>query len=356
MPLKSRWQVPIPDTHLASLVFTSPTHPLSTTQRCLIEAARPDTHYFTVHDFRLWSQRFAAGLRKAGVQPGDRILFFSGNDLFYMVVFMGTIMAGAIFTGANPTFVPRELAYQLQDSSATFLICAEASLDTGIAAAQQIGMGRDRIFVFNNAVYEGSKGEGSKLRGCRYWGELIASEDEGRQFSWDPLTTPPSAASDTILALNYSSGTTGKPKGVEITHRNYVANTLQSLHLAQLDPEYEEKNSKARWLGFLPMYHAMAQTFAVSAILRRIPVYVMPKFDFFKVLEYTERFRISSLLLVPPVVVALAKHPAARKYDLSSVQGITCGAAPLGRDVCEQVEALWKDGSVNIKQGWGMTE
>ncbi|KAL1983853.1 hypothetical protein VTN96DRAFT_9854 [Rasamsonia emersonii] len=352
MPLKSRWQVPIPDIHLASLVFTSPTHPLSTTQRCLIETARPDTHFFTVHDFRLWSQRFAAGLRKAGVQPGDRILFFSGNDLFYMVVFMGTIMAGAIFTGANPTYVPRELAYQLQDSGATYLICAEASLDTGIAAAEQIGMGRDRIFVFNNAVYEG-KGEGK--RGCRYWGELIASEDEGCQFAWDPLETP-SAASETVLALNYSSGTTGKPKGVEITHKNYVANTLQSLHLAKLDPEYEEKNKKARWLCFLPLYHAMAQTIAVSAILRRVPVYVMPRFDFLKVLEYTERFRISSLFLVPPVVVALAKHPAAKKYDLSSVQSISCGAAPLGRDVCEQVEALWKDGSVNIKQGWGMTE
>ncbi|KAL1969436.1 hypothetical protein VTN77DRAFT_8874 [Rasamsonia byssochlamydoides] len=351
MPVKSRWEVPIPDTHLASLIFKSPTHPLSKTQRCLLEAARPDTHYFTVHDYRLWSQRFAAGLRKSGIKPGDRILFFSGNDLFYMVVFMGTIMAGAIFTGANPTYVPRELAYQLQDSGATYLLCAESSLDTGIAAAELIGMSKNRIFVFNNAVYEG-KGEGK--RGCRYWGELIASEEEGSRFAWDPLDTP--AAADSVLALNYSSGTTGKPKGVEITHKNYVANTVQALHLSKLDPEFEEKDKRARWLAFLPMYHAMSQTLTVSAILRRIPVYVQPRFDFLKVLEYIERFRITTLIIVPPIVVALAKHPAVKKYDLSSVESISCGAAPLGREVCEEAEALWKSGEVNIKQGWGMTE
>jgi 4-coumarate--CoA ligase len=350
MPLKSRWTVPIPNYHLASYVFQSPTHPLSKTQRCLLEAERPDSHYFTVHDFRLWSQRFAAGLRKSGVKPGDRILFYSGNDLFYLVVFFGTIMAGAIFTGANPTYLPRELAYQLKDSEATYLICGESSLDAGIAAAEQIGMSRDKIFVFNNALYDG-QGEGQK--GCRYWGELIASEEEGRQFAWDPLDTP--EAADTILALNYSSGTTGKAKGVEITHKNYVANALQTRYVIELDPDLPEKDKKARWLGFLPMYHAFGQTYAVAAVHRRIPLYVMPRFDFIKVLEYIERFRISTLYVVPPVVVALAKHPAVKKYDLSSVQSIGCGAAPLGRETCEEAEALWK-GAVNIKQGWGMTE
>ncbi|KAF7625436.1 putative 4-coumarate-CoA ligase [Aspergillus flavus] len=354
MPFKSRWQVHVPDAHLATVLFTSPTHPLSKTHRCFSEAARPDTHYFTTHDFRLWSKRFAAGLRKAGLQPGDRVLLFSGNDLFFPVVFMGIIMAGGIFSGANPTYVARELAYQLQDSGATYLICADGSLDTGIEAAQVAGLSRDRVFVFNNAIFDG-RGEGKM--GCRYWGELVASAEEGSQFEWDDLSTPEKA--NRTLALNYSSGTTGRPKGVEISHKNYCANMLQANQSFYLNPDWKARNARARFLCFLPMYHAMAQNiFIANALKREVPVYIMPKFDFIKMLEYTEKFRITDLILVPPVVVALAKHPAVRsgKYDLSSVEGIGSGAAPLGREVCDEVEALWEPGRVNVKQGWGMTE
>lgn len=352
MPLKSRWQIDIPNAHLASVLFTSPSQPLSKTHRCFSEAARPDTHYFTTHDYRLWSQRFAAGLRRSGIRPGDRVLLFSGNDLFFPVVFMGIIMAGGVFTGANPTFVARELAYQLQDSGATYLICADASLDTGVEAAQIAGLPRDNVFVFDNAIYDG---RGSGRLGCRYWGELVASVKEGDGFVWEELSTPELA--DKNLALNYSSGTTGLPKAVEISHKNYIANMLQYVHHASLNPDHEARNARARWLCFLPMYHAMAQNiFIAAALLRGIPVYIMPKFDFIKMLEYTQKFRISDLILVPPVVVALAKHPAVKNYDLSSVEAVGSGAAPLGREVCEEVEKLWEPGKINVKQGWGMTE
>ena len=81
----------------------------------------------------------------------------------------------------------------------------------------------------------------------------------------------------------------------------------------------------------------------------------MPKFDFIQFLEYTQKFRITDYTLVPPIAVLLAKHPAVEKYDLSSVEHVSCGAAPLGRDVSEQVER--RLGSrLNLKQGWGMTE
>lgn len=352
MPFTSRWQIDIPDTHLASLLFTSPTASLSKTHRSFSEAARPDSHYFTTHDFRLWSQRFAAGLRKSGLKPGDRVLLFSGNDLFFPVVFMGVIMAGGVFTGANPTFVARELAYQLQDSGARYLICADGSLETGVEAAQMAGLGRERVFVFDNRIYDG---QGAGRLGCPYWGSLVASVEEGNGFAWEELSTPEKA--DSTLALNYSSGTTGVPKGVIISHKNYVANMLQYNHQAVLNPDYEARNARTRWLCFLPMYHAMAQNIFIAAALRRsVPVYIMPKFDFIKVLEYTQKFRITDLILVPPVVVALAKHPAVKKFDLSSVEAVGSGAAPLGREVCEEVEALWEPGKINVKQGWGMTE
>lgn len=352
MPYKSRWSIDIPNAHLASVLLTSPTAPLSKTAPCFLEAARPETHYFTPHDFRLWSQRFAAGLRKSGLKPGDRVLLFSGNDLFYPVVFMGIIMAGGIFTGANPTYVARELAFQLQDSGATYLICAAGSLDTGLDAAKQAGLSRDQIFVFDNAIYDGA---GQGQQGCRYWGDLVASPEEGQGFAWDELSSP--AQADTTLVLNYSSGTTGRPKGVEITHKNYVANMLQYVYMGTLNEDYEAKLGRARWLCFLPLYHAMAQNiFIAAALYRKTPVYVMPKFDFLKVLEYTQTFRITDFIFVPPVMVLLAKHPAVKKFDLSSVESVGSGAAPLGREVCAEVEKLWPDGKINVKQGWGMTE
>jgi 4-coumarate--CoA ligase len=82
----------------------------------------------------------------------------------------------------------------------------------------------------------------------------------------------------------------------------------------------------------------------------------MPKFDFIQMLEYVQKYRITFLILVPPVVVAMAKHPITKKYDLSSVENVGSGAAPLGREVCVELEKLWPDGRVNVKQGWGMTE
>ncbi|KAJ5161617.1 hypothetical protein N7492_007009 [Penicillium capsulatum] len=352
MPYKSRWQIDIPHAHLASVLLTSPTASLSTAKPCFLEAARPDTHFLTPHTFRLWSQRVAAGLRRSGVKTGDRVLLFAGNDLFYPVVFMGVIMAGAIFTGANPTYVARELAFQLQDSGATYLLCARASLAAGLEAAKQAGISRDRVFVYDSGVYEG---RGASQDGCRYWGELVATEEEGRGFAWDELSTPELA--DRTLVLNYSSGTTGKPKGVEITHKNYVANMLQYNFFSTLWPDHQARQERARWLCFLPMYHAMAQNIYIAAALgSNTPVYIMPRFDFIQVLEYVQTFRITELILVPPVMVLLAKHPAVKKYDLSSVDNVASGAAPLGREVCVDVEKLWPPGKINVKQGWGMTE
>ena len=351
MPLKSRWSIPIPDAALPTVIFKSPTHPLSKTRRSFSDAARPDTHYLTTHDYRLWCQRFAAGLRKSGLRPGDRVLLFSANNLLFPVAFMGVVMAGCIFTGANPTYTPRELAYQLKDSGASYLLCADGSIDTGLAAADSIGMGRDKVFVYNDAVYDG-KVEG--LKGCRHWGELIASEEEGSRFVWDPLGSP--AEADRTLALNYSSGTTGVPKGVEISHKNYVANLLQFNHSTTLDPDYEARRKDARFLCFLPFYHAMAQNiFIASALMREIPVYIMARFDFVQMLEYIQKFRTSDLIMVPPIAIALTKHPAVKQYDLSSIQSLGSGAAPLGLEVSEELESMFSN-RMNVRQGWGMTE
>lgn len=141
-----------------------------------------------------------------------------------------------------------------------------------------------------------------------------------------------------------------------LTHRNYISNCLQHQHLPTLRPDYKQRNARAKWLCFLPMYHAMAQTIYCSgAIMREIPVYLMSKFDFIQVLEAIQKFKITDFTMVPPIAVMVAKHPAVKKYDLSSIDNITSGAAPLGSEATRELEKVW-GGRLNLKQGWGMTE
>lgn len=105
------------------------------------------------------------------------------------------------------------------------------------------------------------------------------------------------------------------------------------------------------------MYHAMAQTiYCAGGPSKRIPVYIMHRFDFQKMLQCVQNFRITELQLVPPIVVAMTKSPLVKQYDLSSVEYAGSGAAPLGAEVSAEFAKLWPPGVMNIKQGYGMTE
>lgn len=253
MIYKSRWHVPIPPVTLPTFLFDSPTSPLPDTP-CFISATNPTNHILTYPLYRLYAQRLAAGLKAAGHKPGDRVLLFSGNTVFFPTVLLGVIMAEGIFTAANPGYNAREVAYQLENSGAGFLICAEASLNTGLDAAKQAGLRRERVYVFDDggATFDGV-GSDWRRAGCRHWTALLATEEEGRRFKW---RDEPGMVNDTVC-LNYSSGTTGLPKGVEITHRNFVSNTLQHMYLMTLRKDFEKKRADYRWLCFLPMYHAL---------------------------------------------------------------------------------------------------
>ncbi|KAI1468060.1 acetyl-CoA synthetase-like protein [Daldinia caldariorum] len=350
MVLESRWTVPIPNCSVQKWVFRSCFDTLPDEPQ-FIDVDHPETHFITQSGFRLWSKRLALGLIRAGLKPGDRVLLFSGNSLFTPVIFMGIQMAGGVFTGANPSFVPRELAYQLKDSGASFLIAADASIEIAIEAAEVAGLSRSQIYSFDTSALDNRLGK-ARL-GTRHWTSLLAPEGDAAKFDW----IEPANSKTALCALNYSSGTTGVPKGVEITHFSYVANGLGVNQMERLDPEYDEKKKRYRRLGFLPMYHAYGQTFFICIYPKEgVPVYIMSSFNFEKMLQCIEKFRIDSLTSVPPIIVMLAKSPLSRKYDISSLESITSGAAPLGAEVGEEVSKLWPEGALTLRQGWGMTE
>ncbi|EAQ92474.1 hypothetical protein CHGG_00709 [Chaetomium globosum CBS 148.51] len=362
MTITSRWQVPIPRCSLQQWILGSACGPISDHQ-AFIDPDNHETNYLTMSDYRLLSKRVALGLQKEGIKKGDRVLIFSSNSLLFPSVFLGVLMAGGIVTGANPTFVPRELAYQLKDSGARFLFVAEQAVKTALEAAAEVGLPKDRIFVLGNSTVPTSRlaqapspGPGARGRvdGAHHWTELLAGHPrQAETWSWEEPSNP----EETTCCLNYSSGTTGVPKGVEISHHSYVANGVGVVHINNMRPDAAERQARERGLAFLPFYHAYGQTYFIANLPHlRIPVYVMPSFDFVKMLSHIQRFRVTTLPVVPPIVVLLAKHPATRQYDLSSIETIASGAAPLTREVCEEVERLFPGKGLFVRQGWGMTE
>ncbi|KAL2148746.1 hypothetical protein VTH82DRAFT_1893 [Thermothelomyces myriococcoides] len=373
MVIASRWSVPIPRCSLQQWIFGSACGPVAD-HKAFIDPEKPDTNYLTLADYRLLGKRVALGLQEAGLNKGDRVLIFAGNSLLFPSVFVGVLMAGGIVTGANPTFVPRELAYQLKDSGASFMFVAEHAVKTAFEAAAEAGLPRNRIFVLGSSstvpisqlarASSPGPGTGGRVGGARHWTELLAGHPEKADaWSWEE----PSDPEETTCCLNYSSGTTGAPKGVEISHHSYVSNGVGIVFMNKRRSDYEARRKRSRVLALLPFYHAYGQVlFIANFPHQQIPVYVMPSFDFLKMLSYIQRFRITTLALVPPIIVLLTKHPATRKFDLSSIETVSSGAAPLSREVTEEAERLFReqrrgraDGDeeeIFVRQGWGMTE
>ena len=269
----------------------------------------------------------AAGLAQRGLGKGDVLAIYAPNVPEYAVAFHAVISIGGIVSPANPLMTASELASQLLDANARFLITIPGLLETARLAARAAGISEDRIYVFGSAESAPS------------FSDLAMHDLEPPNVQIDPK--------EDLAVLPYSSGTTGLPKGVMLTHYNLVA------HDYQIDTGDVIKPGDVV-IAVLPFFHIYGMSVIMNAGLSRGGVIVtMPRFDLAQFLQFIQDYRVTRAFLVPPIVLALAKHPMVDDYDLSSLEVIFCGAAPLGADLSAAAAA--RLGCI-IKQGYGMTE
>ncbi|MFI1700232.1 4-coumarate--CoA ligase family protein [Streptomyces bobili] len=272
-------------------------------------------------------RRIAAALAEAGVRKGDVLALHSPNTVAFPTAFYAATRAGATVTTVHPLATAEEFAKQLGDSAARWIVTVSPLLETARRAAELAG-GVEEIFVCDSAS------------GHRSLIDMLACAAPEPQIAIDPV--------EDVAALPYSSGTTGVPKGVMLTHRQIATN------LAQLEPAITAGPGD-RILAVLPFFHIYGLTALMNAPLRRgAAVVVLPRFDLQTFLAAIQNHRITGLYVAPPIVLALAKHPAVAQYDLSSLRYVISAAAPLDAGLAAACSARLNLPPVG--QAYGMTE
>ena len=287
----------------------------------------PSGRVLTYGELSARVRQAARGLSDRGFGKGDVFALFCPNCPEYAVAFHGVASLGGINTTINPLYTPKELNRQLSDAGAKLILTVPPFLDKVREGVK--GTSVDEIFVLGEA------------EGATSFATLLDNDGDPPRVDIDPGTD--------LVALPYSSGTTGLQKGVMLSHRNLVMNVEQTL--SALDGGMRESDVV---MGVLPFFHIYGMVVVMSLALRAgATVVSMPRFDLAQFLGLVQEHRATVAYLVPPIVLGLAKHPVVEKYDLSSLRWILSGAAPLGKEI--SAAASERLGCL-VAQAYGLTE
>ena len=272
------------------------------------------------------TRALASGLAARGFGPGDVFAIFSPNVPEYAVAFHGVLAAGGSNTTINSLASAEDVERQLRATRAKLLLTIPQFMERAMPGARAAGV--EEVFVLGEAV-----------DGASAFSSLFASGAA-------PVFVDVDSA-ESVAAMPMSSGTTGFAKVVQLTHRNLVANVLQADAAIDIGPDDV-------MIGVLPFFHIYGMTVLVNLALRKgATVVTMPRFDLDEFLRLMELHRVTFACLVPPIVLALAKHPAVDRHDLSALERVMSGAAPLDASVCD---AAARRLNCIVLQGYGLTE
>ena len=274
---------------------------------------------------------FAGALAGRGIGFGDVVGLLAPNSSAFAVAFHGILRSGATATTINVLFTAKDIAKQLTDSNPKMLVTVTPLLPQAKDAAATVGLADTDLVVLD--------GEGLAASSHPNAADLLGPGLPAPEVNFAP--------SAHLAVLPYSSGTTGNPKGVMLTHRNLVANVAQirPLHGMVADDVV---------IAIMPFFHIYGMTVLLDAALHaRARLVIMPSFDLEEFLDNIQNHKCTVAFIAPPVAVALAKHPAVDNFDLSSLQTIMSGAAPLDADLGHAVADRI---GCRVVQGYGMSE
>jgi acyl-CoA synthetase (AMP-forming)/AMP-acid ligase II len=328
--------VPIPDVSLFDYVFGAPGRLEGAERTAFIDAATgARVDFRQLHDRVLAA---AGALAALGVAPGAVVALHAPNSPEFGVAFHAILRAGAAVTTIPVLATAEDVTRQVRASGAVALIADPAIAATALPGAVAAGLAEDRIILLGDADDDAG---GPSLSGAPVarLSALIALGQLPPELTIDPATH--------VAALPYSSGTTGRPKGVRLSHRNLVAN------LAQIESNLGAGPDDVI-VAVLPFFHIYGMTVLLNLSLRlRATLVTLPRFDLTAFLDTMAKYHVTWAFIAPPIAVALAKHPIVDDYDLSELRVVFSGAAPLdgqlGRAVQERL-------GVTVVQGYGMSE
>ena len=280
----------------------------------------------TFGEFEELSNRLANGLASLGIESGDRVGLYLPNSPEYQIAFYAISTLGAIACPMNPSYREREITYQLTDSGARALI-THASLWPVVDASRQHAPALERIIMV---------GGGAGAAAVSYEDVI------------DSSPAPPSTRvqPDQLLALPYSSGTTGLPKGVMLTHRILVCNQAQYLDSSGI-------TAADAFPLFLPLSHIYGVMLMNAALGSGAHQALMERFDLETLVALIQTHRATVVHLVPPVLLALANAPGLDRSQFSTLRYMLSAAAPMAPDVARRVQERL---GVRVIQAYGLTE
>ncbi|PSN64604.1 acetyl-CoA synthetase-like protein [Corynespora cassiicola Philippines] len=290
-------------------------------------------------DVKRYSTYISTALVKNyGLKAGETISLFSQNTVWYPVAMFAGLRAGAKISGASPAYNTEEMTFALKTADAKFLMTTRGSMEVASASAKAAGLPQSNVFLL-----EGELPGYTTVQELIRLGQSYGDANQAPAFK----LAPGQRNKDVCGFLSFSSGTTGLPKAVMISHQNVIAQCLQ---IQQITPDTQKKI-----MAVLPLFHITGLVHQMHLpILLNAEVIMLPQFTMEKMLDVIVEYKLGELLMVPPILIRMVRDPLVDKYDLSHVTRFSSGAAPLSEEIIALLQRKFP--GTGFKQGYGMTE
>ncbi len=317
---------------------------------------------FSYREIFTEAQRFAAGLQAMGIERGDRVGLFLPNVSIYASAYYGAMMAGAIVVNFSPLYSVEELTWQVEDSGTRALVTlgvpelyetASKVLSASALETLIVGSLPDMLTGLKSlALKTLSRSKLAKVEfsaNVKSWAETLGAWDWSSWEAGTPSTLPMIDPAEDLALLQYTGGTTGRPKGAMLGHAQLATNAQQ---VAAINPF--GKGSDEVFMGALPFFHVFANTALLNhAVVSGASIAIVPRFETKQVLQTIQKYKTTGFPGVPTMFQALLDHPDLAKTDVSSLKVCISGGAPMPAPVHAKFEEVT---GVRLVEGYGLTE